>query len=103
MNYALGSGSLFNVNDESEYVHTLVCEYEEHGSRSLPEWSTLVHSLSWPSQLLSWILLMSHYATPYTACALDRYFELRVKEVELKEEVEIDPRLTSIVERMLDR
>ena len=46
---------------------------------------------------------MSHSATPCTARALDRYFELRVKEVELKEEVEIDPRLTSIVERMLDR
>lgn len=37
------------------------------------------------------------------ARCLDRYFELRVKQVEHKEEAEIDPRLTSVVERMLDR
>jgi hypothetical protein len=40
------------------------------------------------------------------ACAarcLDKYFELRVKQVEHKEDVEVDSRLTSIVERMLDR
>ena len=65
--------------------------------------SGLALSAPSPSQLLSWILLMRHYASPFTARALDRYFELRVKEVELKEEVEIDPRLISIVERMLDR
>lgn len=39
-----------------------------------------------------------------TARALDRYFELRVKQVEQHaSEVEIDPRLTAIVERMLDK
>jgi spermidine synthase len=34
---------------------------------------------------------------------LDQYFELRVKEVEQKEQVEVDPRLVAVVERMLDR
>ncbi len=38
-----------------------------------------------------------------TARSLDKYFEQRVKQVELKEDVQIDPRLVSIVERMLDR
>ena len=37
------------------------------------------------------------------ARALDKYFEQRVKQIEGKDEVEIDPRLTSIVERMLER
>lgn len=37
------------------------------------------------------------------ARCLDQYFELRVKEVEQKEQVEVDPRLVAVVERMLDR
>lgn len=37
------------------------------------------------------------------ARCLDRYFAERVKEVEGKEDVDIDPRLTAIVESMLDR
>ncbi|GAX76891.1 hypothetical protein CEUSTIGMA_g4337.t1 [Chlamydomonas eustigma] len=61
LNYALGAGSLFNVNEESEFVNTLVSR------------------------------------------CLDRYFELRVKEIEEKQEVDIDPRLTSVVERMINR
>lgn len=39
----------------------------------------------------------------FAARCLDQYFELRVKEVEQKEQVEIDPRLVDVVERMLDR
>eukprot|EP00195_Chlamydomonas_chlamydogama_P008069 CAMPEP_0202901100 /NCGR_PEP_ID=MMETSP1392-20130828/13237_1 /ASSEMBLY_ACC=CAM_ASM_000868 /TAXON_ID=225041 /ORGANISM="Chlamydomonas chlamydogama, Strain SAG 11-48b" /LENGTH=1014 /DNA_ID=CAMNT_0049587599 /DNA_START=141 /DNA_END=3185 /DNA_ORIENTATION=+ len=61
LNYALGAGTLFDVNDQSEYVQTLI------------------------------------------ARCLDRYFECRIRQVEHKEAVEIDPRLTAIVERMLDR
>ncbi|MEW5315325.1 MAG: hypothetical protein WDW38_006765 [Sanguina aurantia] len=61
LNYALGAGSLFDVNDTSDYVQTLV------------------------------------------ARCLDQYFALRVKEVEGKQDVSIDRRLTVIVERMLDR
>ncbi|KAG1657731.1 hypothetical protein FOA52_011993 [Chlamydomonas sp. UWO 241] len=61
LTYALGAGSLFNVNEESEYVQTLVSR------------------------------------------CLDRYFAERVKEAEGKADVVIDPRLTAIVERMLDR
>ena len=30
LTYALGAGSLFDVNEDSEYVHTLVCELQ-HG------------------------------------------------------------------------
>lgn len=37
------------------------------------------------------------------ARCLDQYFALRVKEVEGKQDVSIDKRLTVIVERMLDR
>eukprot|EP00798_Chlamydomonas_sp_ICE-L_P002207 gene2207-33767_t len=61
LTYALGAGDLFDVNDQSEYVQTLI------------------------------------------ARCLDKYFELRGKEVEQKQEVEIDPRLVAIVERMLDK
>jgi hypothetical protein len=39
----------------------------------------------------------------YAARCLDQYFELRVKQVEQKEQVDIDPRLVDVVERMLDR
>lgn len=44
----------------------------------------------------------THHKTHAARC-LDQYFELRVKEVEQKEQVEIDPRLVDVVERMLDR
>lgn len=37
------------------------------------------------------------------ARCLDQYFELRVRQVEGKEAVDIDPRLVAVVERMLDR
>jgi hypothetical protein len=37
------------------------------------------------------------------ARCLDQYFELRVKQVEQKEAVDMDPRLVAVVERMLDR
>ncbi|GFR48946.1 hypothetical protein Agub_g10960, partial [Astrephomene gubernaculifera] len=58
LSYALGAGPLFEVEEQSEYVGTLV------------------------------------------ARCLDRYFELRVKG---EGEGPIDPRLTAIVERMLDK
>eukprot|EP00879_Flechtneria_rotunda_P005574 GHRR01005868.1.p1 GENE.GHRR01005868.1~~GHRR01005868.1.p1 ORF type:complete len:994 (+),score=408.14 GHRR01005868.1:347-3328(+) len=61
LTYALGAGSHFNVDEQSEYVQTLI------------------------------------------ARCLDQYFELRVKQVEQKEQVDIDPRLVSMVERMLNR
>ncbi|KAF8073149.1 RPN2B [Scenedesmus sp. PABB004] len=61
LTYALGAGAHFNVDEQSEYVQTLI------------------------------------------ARCLDQYFELRVKEVEGKEEVDIDPRLVAVVERMMDR
>ena len=83
LNYALGSGSLFDVNVESEYVNTLVGECDTG------------------SVLKSGPHDNSNYWT--AARCLDRYFELRVKLVEQKQEVDIDPRLTSVVERMLDR
>jgi hypothetical protein len=37
------------------------------------------------------------------ARCLDQYFELRVKQVEQKEAVEVDSRLVAVVEGMLDR
>jgi 26S proteasome regulatory subunit N2 len=37
------------------------------------------------------------------ARCLDQYFVLRVKEVEQKEQVDVDPRLVAVVERMMDR
>jgi hypothetical protein len=37
------------------------------------------------------------------ARCLDQYFELRVRQVEQKEAVEVDARLVAVVERMLDR
>lgn len=37
------------------------------------------------------------------ARCLDQYFELRLKQVEQKEDVAIDGRLVAIVERMLDK
>lgn len=61
LTYALGAGSLFDVNEQSEYAQTIV------------------------------------------ARCLDQYFELRVKQVEGKDEVTIDPRLATVVEGMLDR
>jgi len=59
--YALGAGNHFKVNEQSEYVQTLV------------------------------------------ARCLDQYFALRVKQVEGKEDVSIDPRLVTVVESMIDR
>ncbi len=38
-----------------------------------------------------------------TARSLDKYFEVRAKELEGKEAVEVNPGLVSIVERMLDK
>ncbi|WIA09523.1 hypothetical protein OEZ85_008919 [Tetradesmus obliquus] len=61
LTYALGAGTHFNVDEQSEYVQTLI------------------------------------------ARCLDQYFELRVRQVEGKEAVDIDPRLVAVVERMLDR
>ncbi|GLC33568.1 hypothetical protein PLESTF_001799400 [Pleodorina starrii] len=65
LNYALGAGSLFDVEEQSEYVTTLI------------------------------------------ARCLDQYFEKRVRQAEGKRaeegEAAIDPRLTAIVERMLDK
>ncbi|KAG2490998.1 hypothetical protein HYH03_010670 [Edaphochlamys debaryana] len=64
LNYALGAGSLFDVEEGSEYVTTLV------------------------------------------ARCLDQYFERRLKQAEGKgedAEAVIDPRLTAIVERMLEK
>ncbi|GIL83332.1 hypothetical protein Vretimale_11311 [Volvox reticuliferus] len=64
LNYALGAGSLFDVEEQSEYVTTLI------------------------------------------ARCLDQYFERRVRQSEGRageDEVTIDPRLTAIVERMLDK
>lgn len=61
LSYALGAGQLFNIDEQSEYVQTLVSR------------------------------------------CLDQYFELRVKQVEQKADVEIDPRLTAVVERMLTK
>lgn len=49
------------------------------------------------------MLLCTLYTPSNTARCLDQYFELRVKEVEQKEAVDIDPRLVAVVERMLDR
>ncbi|KAF6257926.1 26S proteasome regulatory complex [Scenedesmus sp. NREL 46B-D3] len=60
LTYALGAGAHFNVDEQSEYVQTLI------------------------------------------ARCLDQYFELRVKQVEQKEAVDVDPRLVAVVERMLD-
>jgi hypothetical protein len=41
---------------------------------------------------------------PNAARCLDQYFELRVRQVEGREEgVEIDGRLVDVVERMMDR
>lgn len=39
----------------------------------------------------------------HAARCLDQYFELRAKEVEQKEQVDMDPRLVAVVERMLNR
>eukprot|EP00775_Hariotina_reticulata_P011140 gene11140-11293_t len=61
LSYALGAGAHFNVDEQSDYVQTLI------------------------------------------ARCLDQYFELRVKEVEQKEQVDVDPRLVAVVERMMDR
>ncbi|KXZ53596.1 hypothetical protein GPECTOR_6g513 [Gonium pectorale] len=64
LNYALGAGTLFDVEEGSEYVTTLV------------------------------------------ARCLDQFFAKRVKQAEGRgeeAEVAIDPRLTAIVERMLDK
>ncbi|GLI59879.1 hypothetical protein VaNZ11_001794 [Volvox africanus] len=64
LNYALGAGSLFDVEEQSEYVTTLI------------------------------------------ARCLDQYFENRVRQSEGRpgeDQVTIDPRLTAIVERMLNK
>eukprot|EP00878_Enallax_costatus_P026640 GHUV01028595.1.p1 GENE.GHUV01028595.1~~GHUV01028595.1.p1 ORF type:complete len:303 (+),score=82.68 GHUV01028595.1:207-1115(+) len=58
LTYALGAGKHFIVDEQSEYVQTLV------------------------------------------ARCLDQYFELRTREVE---QVDVDPRLVAVVERMLNR
>ncbi|GLJ52933.1 hypothetical protein SUGI_1127550 [Cryptomeria japonica] len=61
LSYALGARSLFNVSEDSDYVHALLAK------------------------------------------AIDEYATLRTKATESKESVEIDPRLESIVERMLNK
>lgn len=43
----------------------------------------------------------SEYVQTLVSRCLDTYFALRVKEVEKKEEVTVDPRLVAVVERML--
>ena len=45
----------------------------------------------------------SEYVQTLVARCLDKYFESRVKQAEPGTSVEIDPRLTSIVERMIER
>lgn len=124
LTYALGAGALFNVNEDSEYVNTIVCELlypcnswvttgrfesacstarmgvqmgcpQQHASSTDGPLKTLACDAD--HMLIRCLLLL-------TARALDRYFELRVKQVEQHaSELEIDPRLTAIVERMLDK
>jgi hypothetical protein len=138
LTYALGAGSLFDVNDTSDYVQTLVGGSLIGGSAAaLSRWAApRLHHLGYQSVRAPWpgpcqrgsrqrSVLHPSDATlrklarasqllrgpaPHLTCllrlaarALDQYFKQRVRAVDHKEEVEVDERLVSVVERMITR
>ena len=99
--YALGAGQLFDVNDQSEYVQTLI------GEHLGPHMFSMASCSRFGGTLKQGVACSPHrHVLSPAVCAarcLDQYFELRVRQVEGKVDVSIDPRLVSIVERMLER
>lgn len=96
LNYALDAGSKFDVNEQSEFVQTLVGEQSVANVCTVwVDWG-IAGGLRWCGAEPCFVML------PAARC-LDRYFELRTKQVEQKEEVTINSRLVAIVERMLDK
>jgi 26S proteasome regulatory subunit N2 len=84
LTYALGAGALFDVNEESEFVTTLLGA-RRAGARNAPAVSCAHTSVF----------------LPRAAKAIDQYVELRGKPA--AEAVEPDARLVAIVERMFER
>ena len=87
--FALGAGEKFDVNGTTEYIETIICEYNK-----------IAHLRS----ILSVNITLTHVHT-HTAKCIDHYTELRVKQFEkgFEEGEYIDSRLEVIVDRMFDR
>jgi 26S proteasome regulatory subunit N2 len=84
LTYALGAGALFDVNEESEFVTTLLGA-RRGGARNAP----------------ALLCLQLSVLCRRAAKAIDQYVELRGKPA--AEAVEPDARLVAIVERMFER
>lgn len=90
LSYALGAGPLFDVSEDSDYVHTLLG-------------MTIFHVVLLSSLLYSVFIFLTKLLYENAARAIDEYASLKSKTAESKEVLYIDPRLEAIVERMLDK
>ncbi|KAK2986199.1 hypothetical protein RJ640_012457 [Escallonia rubra] len=95
LTYALGAGPLFDVSEDSDYVHTLL-------SKNLGLLAFLFLKFGmfivWTHNV-SLFLLFFH-----SARAIDEYAKLKTKAAETSDEATtVDPRLEAIVEKMLDK
>ncbi len=109
LHYALCAGSLFQVEEQSEFVQTVIgASGRMAGPGGRPTHKLAVgavsRSVGAPELLRAAALMMAGCCwLCHAARALDKYFALRAKQAESKEEVEVDPRLIEIVERMLEK
>ena len=125
LTYALGAGSLFDVNGASEYVQTILGERAERGSdRSgghrlvdcLPSLGGDDRLNRFPAPFLgpslirvTPLLIISSPPVSAAARCIDTYVALRVKAAESSSSssseaaAPIDPRLTAIIERLFER
>lgn len=80
MNYALGAGDLFNVNDNSEYVETIIGNYLP-SSKALSCWPlsySLLHTqhfspLNYSLMFAHFILMKVHNLSTIILCILFRF------------------------------
>jgi 26S proteasome regulatory subunit N2 len=110
LTYALGAGALFDVNNTSAYVQTILGALLTNNWISGPScWIQGLPCLfSAGSHVSPSKIWRSHFSNPYccSACAarcLDRYVELQVAAAEAHEDAAIDPRMAAIVERLFER
>ncbi|KVI08364.1 26S proteasome regulatory complex, non-ATPase subcomplex, Rpn2/Psmd1 subunit [Cynara cardunculus var. scolymus] len=115
LSYALGAGSLFDVSEDSDYVHTLLGKDSWMDARLTFVMITLkfncvlygirVDYLSYQPRMVL-VQYFLHNFVEYgltNSKAIDEYATLRTKAAESNEAADLDPRLEAIVERMLDK
>ncbi|RVW78746.1 26S proteasome non-ATPase regulatory subunit 1-like A [Vitis vinifera] len=91
LSYALGAGPLFDVSEDSDYVHTLLDE-------SLRRLKMKHHLYLFINYDLDIFLSFDSITK-----AIDEYASLKSRAGESNDEALVDPRLEAIVERMLDK